>query len=247
MPFRLLSHCGRALVDVVYPPLCPGCGVLISKSGAFCSECWSGISFIERPYCEILGLPFSSDPGPGMLSSEAIASPPPFDRLRSAVIHDGAARRIVHQLKYQDRMDLVHMMAIWMLRASDGMVEQCDCLLPVPLHRMRFLSRRFNQSAELSRHLSMLSGKPFLTSSVLRTKSTKRQVGLSARARQDNMRGAFAFAPGRELDVTGKRVVLVDDVYTTGATVSAVARLLKKAGAADVTVLTFAMAISGPI
>ncbi|MNE62685.1 DNA utilization protein GntX [compost metagenome] len=182
-----------------------------------------------------------------MLSSEAIANPPPFDRLRAAVIHDGAARKLVHQLKYQDRMDLAHTMATWMMRASDGEVEKCDCILPVPLHRMRFLSRRFNQSAELARHLCKLSGKPFLSSSVVRTKQTKRQVGLSARSRQDNMRGAFAFVPGRELDVAGKRVVLVDDVYTTGATVSTVSRLLKKGGAADVTVLTFAMAISGPI
>ncbi|WP_259149334.1 ComF family protein [Rhizobium sp. BIGb0125] len=246
-PIGLLRQWGRAVVDIVYPPQCAGCGIIISRGGAFCSECWSGIGFIERPYCEILGLPFSSDPGPGMLSSEAIANPPPFDRLRSAVIHEGAARKLVHQLKYLDRLDLVSTMAVWMLRASDGMIEQCDYIIPVPLHRRRFISRRFNQSAELARHLADLSGKPFLSSSVIRTKPTKRQVGLTAKGRQDNMRGAFAFAPGRELDVAGKRVVLVDDVYTTGATVSAVSRLLKKAGAADVTVLTFAMAISGPI
>lgn len=246
-PIGLLRQWGRAVVDIVYPPQCAGCGIIISRGGAFCSECWSGIGFIERPYCEILGLPFSSDPGPGMLSSEAIANPPPFDRLRSAVIHEGAARKLVHQLKYLDRLDLVSTMAVWMLRASDGMIEQCDYIIPVPLHRRRFISRRFNQSAELARHLAGLSGKPFLSSSVIRTKPTKRQVGLTAKGRQDNMRGAFAFAPGRELDVAGKRVVLVDDVYTTGATVSAVSRLLKKAGAADVTVLTFAMAISGPI
>lgn len=221
--------------------------MLISKSGAFCAECWGGIGFIERPYCEVLGLPFSSDPGPGMLSAEAIANPPTFDRLRAAVIHDGAARKLVHQLKYMDRVDIARTMAAWMLRASDGAVEKCDCILSVPLHRMRFFARRFNQSAELARHLASLSNKPFLPSSVLRTKPTKRQVGLSARARHDNVRGAFAFAPGCELDVAGKRVVLVDDVYTTGATVSAVAKLLKKSGATDVTVLTFAMAISGPI
>ncbi len=99
----------------------------------------------------------------------------------------------------------------------------------------------------LARHLAKAAGKPLLAGTLLRVKPTERQVGLSALARQDNVRGAFAIAPGRKTDVYGKRVVLVDDVYTTGATVGAASRVLRKAGATDVTVLTFAMAISGPI
>lgn len=237
----------RALADFVYPPSCVGCGRKTKSGGAFCVECWAEVNFIERPYCEVLGIPFAHDHGPGILSAEAIAEPPPFQRLRAATIHDGPARKLVHQLKYLDRTDLARLMASWMLRASDGTVAACDCIMPVPLHRRRFLARRFNQSAELARHVAALSGKPFLSSTLLRIKPTSRQVGLSARARQQNVRGAFAIAPGREADIVGKRVVLIDDVYTTGATVAAAARRLKKAGASDVTVLTFAMAISGPI
>ncbi|MET0173632.1 MAG: ComF family protein [Agrobacterium vaccinii] len=244
---RLLRGFLRSLSEFVYPPSCLGCGCKTQNDGAFCAACWAGVQFIERPYCEVLGIPFSHDHGRGIVCAEAIAAPPPFERLRAATVHDGPARRLVHQLKYLDRTDLALLMATWMLRASDGMVAACDCIVPVPLHRRRFLARRFNQSAELARHLSALSGKSLLASSLIRVKPTSRQVGLSARARKFNVRGAFAIAPGREADISGKRVVLVDDVYTTGATVAAAARRLKKAGAADVTVLTFAMAISGPI
>ena len=212
-----------------------------------CPKCWSALRFIERPYCEVLGVPFSHDLGPGILSAEAIANPPPFDRLRSAAFHDEAVRNLVHGLKYRDRTDLAPMMAVWMLRAAEGTVERCDAILPVPLHRTRMFSRKFNQAAELARHMARQTDKPFLQGTLLRIRRTRQQVGLGARAREDNVRGAFAVAKGHEGDVVGKRLVLVDDVYTTGATVAAAARALRKAGAADITVLTFARALSETI
>ncbi|WP_425374246.1 ComF family protein [Neorhizobium lilium] len=249
--FRLIMSLAQNWVgrlgDIVYPPRCPGCGVGTGSHAGFCPACWSDIRFIERPFCEVLGLPFSYDPGPGILSAQAIADPPVFDRLRSVVLHEGAARRLVHALKYKDRTDLAAMMAGWMRRAGEPYLESCDGIIPVPLHRTRLAMRKFNQAAELGRHLALLSDRPFLPLTLIRTKRTSRQVGLSARARQDNVRAAFAIAPGQEADVWGKRLVLVDDVYTTGATVSSASRALKKAGAAEVTVLTFATAISGPI
>lgn len=237
----------RHISDFIYPPSCAGCGRSTGGAGAFCIQCWSGIKFIERPYCEVLGIPFVYDHGEGVVSAEAIANPPSFNRLRSAVIHEGAARKLVHQLKYHDCTDLAQLMASWMSRAGGDALVECDCIIAVPLHRRRFFMRRFNHSAELARHLAVLSSKTFLPSTLIRVKPTSRQVGLSARARKENVRGAFAVLPGREADILGKRIVLVDDVYTTGATVSAAAKRLKKSGAADVTVLTFAMAISGPI
>ncbi|MGP4725601.1 ComF family protein [Agrobacterium deltaense] len=237
----------RAVFRMVYPPTCAGCIRMTGGEGALCADCWRDVAFIDRPFCEVLGIPFARDHGDGFVSAQAIAEPPPFDRLRAVASHEGTARKLVHRLKYQDRTDLARLMALWMLRASDGTVDACDCIVPVPLHRNRFLRRRFNQSAELARHLARASGKPLLAGTLLRVKPTERQVGLSALARRDNVRGAFALAPGRETDVHGRRVVLVDDVYTTGATVGAASRALRRAGAADVTVLTFAMAISGPI
>lgn len=199
--------------------------------------------FIERPYCEVLGIPFRKDQGQGALSPQAIAEPPPFDRLRSVALHEGAARNLVHGLKYRDRTDLAVMMARWMARAALTELSACDVIIPIPLHWTRLLRRRFNQSAELARHLSHLVDKPMLASSLRRAKRTRRQVGLSVNKRTENLRGAFKMAAGHENDVFGKRVVLIDDVYTTGATVSAAARVLRRAGAADITVLSFAMAL----
>lgn len=244
---RRLRGLAGAVLDIVYPPACAGCGVLLGSRSSLCPQCWSKLAFIERPYCEVLGTPFSHDLGPGILSADAIASPPPFDRLRSVALYDDLARVLVHSLKYRDRTDLAPMMAQWMLRAGDGTVQAADVILPVPLHRFRLIWRKFNQSAELARAIGHLSGTDVLIDVVRRTKRTRRQVGLGPRAREDNVRGAFSVTPqGREA-LFGRRVVLVDDVYTTGATVAAVTRTLKRAGVTDVTVLTFARALPGPI
>ena len=243
---RLRGLAGAAL-DLVYPPACAGCGALLGSAACLCAPCWSKLAFIERPYCEVLGTPFSHDLGPGILSADAIATPPPFDRLRSVALYDDRARMLVHALKYRDRTELAPMMAAWMLRAGDGAVEAADAVLPVPLHRLRLIWRKFNQSAELARALGRLSGTPVLVDAVRRTRRTRRQVGLGPRAREENVRGAFSLTPqGREA-LFGKRVVLIDDVYTTGATVAAVTRALKRAGISEVTVLTFARALPGPI
>ncbi|MDI7864258.1 ComF family protein [Rhizobiaceae bacterium n13] len=235
------------VANVIYPPVCSGCGVITGGHRGMCAACWSSIRFIERPYCEVLGLPFSHDLGQNILCAEAIANPPPFDRLRSVAIHDGVVRNLVHALKYRDRTDLAIMMAEWILRASDGTVAASDAIIPVPLHRWRLVWRKFNQAAELARQLARISGKPLLASTLVRRKRTLQQVGLGAKARQDNVRGAFVVRDAHIGSVLGKRIVLVDDVYTTGATVSSAARALKKAGAVDVTVLTFARAVSAPI
>ncbi|MDR6759667.1 ComF family protein [Mycoplana sp. BE70] len=236
-----------ALVDFVYPPTCPGCQVAVGRHAGICGPCWSSLRFIERPYCEVLGMPFSQDLGPEILSADAIANPPPFARLRSAVVHDGLARTLVHGLKYRDRTEMAPMMAAWMVRAGADLVEACDVIVPVPLHRYRLFMRKFNQSGELARAIARQTGKPLVIGALRRTRRTRQQVGLSAAARQDNVQGAFAVTPFGKAELFGKRVLLVDDVYTTGATVSAAARALKRGGAAEIGVLTFARALGNHI
>lgn len=203
--------------------------------------------FIERPFCETLGIPFSYDPGEGMVCADAIAHPPVFDRLRAVALHEGPARDLVHALKYRDRTELAPMMARWMQRVGGPHLDRCDIIIPVPLHWRRLAHRRFNQAAELARALARQSGKPMLVDVLIRKKATRRQVGLTAKGREDNLRAAFAVRQGRENDLFAKHVVLIDDVYTTGATVASAARALKRAGAAEVTVLSFAMALAQPI
>ncbi|MGL4199733.1 MAG: ComF family protein [Allorhizobium sp.] len=237
----------RGLFHLVYPPACAHCHARVASHHALCAVCWGEMRLIEKPYCPVLGLPFAHDPSDGMVSPQAIAHPPVFDRLRSVALHEGVARHLVHDLKYRDRVDLAPMMAGWMIRAASAEIVGADAILAVPPHRMRMFRRMFNQSAELARHVADQAGKPFLGQALVRRKRTAQQVGLTANQRSLNVRGAFEVPDGRQDLVFGKRLVLVDDVYTTGATVSAATTALKKAGAADVTVLTFARALAGPI
>lgn len=235
----------RAPLRLLFPPTCLVCRELVGSDGALCPSCWQRMRFLERPWCAVLGVPFAEPMEDGALSPEAIARPPAFARSRAAVSYVGAARRLVQALKYRDRIDLAPWLAGWMARAGAELLADADMIVPVPLHRRRFFLRQFNQSAELARVLARISGKPLRTDLVHRVRMTRRQVGLRAVEREDNVRGAFAVPNAAKAVLKGKRVLLVDDVFTTGATVSAVTRALLRAGAGQVDVLAFARAIPG--
>lgn len=243
----LFRHALSRVGDLFYPPHCAGCGVATGSHRALCPGCWGSLTLIEAPFCAVLGIPFAHDRGEGAVSPLSIAEPPDFDCLRAVALHQGVTRALVHALKYRDRTDLARMMAQWMARAGAGPLAGADLILPVPLHRTRLFTRRFNQSAELARAIARETGLSYAPSALIRTKRTVRQVGLGQRARQDNVRGAFRVTDEGRAALAGRHVVLVDDVYTTGATVNAAARALKRAGASEVSVLTFAMALAEPI
>lgn len=231
--------------DLALPPQCLACGVPVSGHGALCPSCWSRLTLIEKPYCARLGIPFAYDLGPDALSAEAIADPPPFDRCRAVAVYDDVARQLVHGLKYRDRLDLARWMAAWMRRAGGELVAQADVIVPVPLHRWRLWRRRYNQSALLAETVARAAGKPLVPQVLRRVRATVQQVGLTAGERDRNVRGAFRVAALDQARVAGRRVLLVDDVYTTGATVKACTRALLRAGAADVDVLVFARVVPG--
>lgn len=222
------------------PPLCLLCEREQASPGGCCAACWGKLRFISRPYCEVLGTPFSYDLGQGALSAPAIADPPPFSRLRSAVLYDEHARRLVTALKYSDRLDLAPWLANWMLRAGAELLAEAPLLIPLPLHPTRLIARRYNQSAELVRHMAARGGHCWAGDLLIRIRRTRQQVGLSGSERDCNVRGAFYVPPAARPRIKGRRLLLVDDVYTSGASVNAATRALKRGGAGAVDVLTFA-------
>lgn len=234
-----LSAALRVTLDLALPPLCPACREPVEGRG-LCPACWSKLSFITRPYCERLGIPFVYDPGPGILSMEAIADPPAYRRARAAVRFDEISRALVHGLKYGDRLDLAPMMGRWISNAGRELLAEADALVPVPLHWRRLWARRFNQSAMLAAAVSSASGVPIAAGALQRVKPTVQQVGLSRTERAANVQGAFRVPTEGKGAVTGRRLVLIDDVLTSGATVDGCARALLRAGAANVDVLVFA-------
>ena len=240
-----LARLAGAAVDLIYPPACLACRKATAQSNALCGACWGGIRFIERPFCERTGTPFPLDLGAeGLVSPDVIADPPVYARARAvARFEDGPVRRLAHQLKYGDRLDLAGPMGAWMARAGDDLLGEADLLIPVPLHRSRLIARRFNQSALLARAISGRSGVPVDADTLHRRKATSPQVGLTRSQRAANVQGAFHVAPECALAVEGRAVVLVDDVLTSGATINAAARALLRAGARRVDVLVFARVV----
>jgi ComF family protein len=229
----------RSALDLALPRLCAACRAPVEGQG-LCPTCWSKLSFISRPYCERLGIPFVYDPGPGILSMEAIADPPAYNRARAAVRFDEVSRALVHALKYGDRLDLAPTMGRWLGHAGREVLADADALVPVPLHWRRNWARRFNQSAMLAASISATAGVPIAAGALKRVKPTVQQVGLSRSERAANVQGAFRVPAERKAAVVGRKLVLVDDVLTSGATAEGCARALLRAGAANVDVLVFA-------
>jgi len=240
----LVRRVGDGASAIVYPPVCVACGVMTERHGALCAACWRAVRFLDQPWCEVMGEPFGHDPGDGVVSLQAIARPPPYARARAAVAYEGVARSLVHSLKYADRADLAPLMASWMIRAGRELIDCSDVVVPVPLHRGRMFERRYNQSAELARALAGTCSLPMLAGVLLRVRATRQQVGLGLRARQENVRSAFAVDSARRSLLEGRRVLLVDDVLTTGSTLESATRALLKAGVTEVKVLTFARVAS---
>jgi len=240
-----LNRAARLALDIALPTLCVACREPVDGEGV-CADCWSKLSFIAPPHCPRLGIPFVYDPGPDMLSMEAIANPPAYGRARAAVRYDDVARTLVHALKYHDRTDLAPTMGRWMARAGTQLLDGADMLIPVPLHWRRAWRRRYNQSGALARVIERRSGVGLRTDLLQRVRATEQQVGLSRPQRASNVQGAFAVSATGKAELQGRRVVLIDDVLTSGATLDACARALLRAKAAEVDVLVFARVVDGP-
>lgn len=241
---RLRTLAARALarvIDIVTPPICLKCHEPLATQDTLCPACWSTIDFIRLPLCDRLGIPLPYDSGAGTLSAQAVATPPLYARARAVARYNGSMRQLIHDLKFHDRHDARRLFGRWMAEAGMSLIADADVIVPVPLHRWKLLKRRFNQSAILSAELSRLTAKVNAPLALVRSRRTVPQLGLTAIQRQQNVKGAFSVPPRQRPAVEGRRVLLVDDVITTGATITAATAALLSAGAARVDVLALAI------
>jgi ComF family protein len=231
------------LADLLLPPVCIACRRRIGSHGLLCGACFASIDFIAPPLCARLGVPLPYEAGVGTLSAAAIASPPVYDRARAAARYSDTMRELVQNFKYRDRHEGLPLFARWLAKAGAELLADADLIVPVPLYPSRLWWRRFNQAAMLALAVGRLAGVPVDCAVLRRVKRTASQVGLSAEQRRRNVRGAFRVDRAHAARVRGKKLVVVDDVITTGATAEACARALKRAKAARVDILALARAV----
>ncbi|MCB9959053.1 MAG: ComF family protein [Rhodospirillaceae bacterium] len=235
-----LTAAPRRLLDALLPPRCLDCGGLVDRQGSLCAECWSAIGFLAPPWCARCGLPFELPEPPGTVCEACRRQPPHFGRARAVLAYDDASRDLILRFKNADRTLAGPPFGRWMARAGADLWPTADLLVAVPLHRRRLIARRYNQSALLAAALSRETGIPALPDLLRRVRATPSQGGLSPGERRANVRGAFGVRRRYLARIAGLRLVLVDDVFTTGATVDALTQTLTKAGAAGVDVVTLA-------
>ncbi|HYW15888.1 MAG TPA: ComF family protein [Allosphingosinicella sp.] len=250
----------RSMLDFALPPRCPACGAITREPHRFCLGCWRSLTFLGEPCCVRCGLPFEYAGGGEASCGRCLAEPPPFDRLRAAVAYDEVSRQVALKLKYSGRPGLAETLAHFMLRqlSSGGQLsaggqlssggqsspgEGEALLVPVPLHRWRIWKRGYNQAALIASALSRRTGLPVGLDLLSRTRATPPLQGLGRRERALAVRGAFKVPPRARPRLAGRRILLVDDVYTSGATAAACALALKRGGAASVDILCWARVV----
>lgn len=241
----LLRH-ARPVLDYALPPRCPACGAIVSDSQAFCPDCWGEIDFIGEPLCATCGVQVPPHAiGDDTRCGACLTDPPPFDRARAVMRYGDVARTIAHRLKYGRRISLARVMAAQMARLLPPVTDPIGndaILVPVPLHRWRIWSRGFNQAALVGGALAKRAGLPMEVDLLRRIVNTPPLHSLGPRARRSALKRAFALAPGARTKISGRTIILVDDIWTTGATASACARILKAGGAKRVEILCWTRA-----
>jgi ComF family protein len=224
----------RPVVDFALPPRCAGCGEIVAADLQLCLACWQSLEFLTGEGCALCGTPEVAD---GLICAPCLAHPPRHDGVRAAVTYGDLARRIVLRLKHGRRIGLARLIATIMAR---HLPDEAALLVPVPLHRWRIWNRGFNQSALIATHLAAHSGQPVALDLLRRVRATPLLRGLGAKARADALRGVFAVNPAQREAIKGKTILLVDDVFTSGATAGGCAAVLKRAGAARVVLICWA-------
>ena len=233
------------ILDALLPPACLTCDAPVGAQGGLCPDCFRRLAFVSAPLCERCGVPFPHagagiPQADGMWCEACVAAPPAFAMARAALRYDEGAKALILPFKHRDRTELAAPLARHMSRAGAPLLREADLLVPVPLHRWRLFTRRHNQAALLAAQLAKLSGKRHAPMLLRRIRATQPLGELGARQREAALDGAFGLAPGAAGQLRGQRVLLIDDVLTSGATADACARVLLAGGATVVTVLAAA-------
>jgi ComF family protein len=237
-----LPRIGRTLLDILLPPHCLTCDAQVQAPGQFCADCFARTGFVTEPCCASCGVPFTHarQGQHDRLCPSCRDDPPPWGQARGALRYDAQSRRVILPFKHADRPEYAAALAPLMARAGAALLRRAELLVPVPLHRRRLLARRYNQAALLAQALSRRSARPSLLDALWRTRVTLPLGDLSADQRATEVEGAFAVRPRRRDAIAGRRILLIDDVLTSGATCRACTRALLEAGAAGVDVLVAA-------
>lgn len=234
------------ILNFILPPRCIVSGEVVDTQGMLSPKAWGELNFIADPQCNRCGFPFDFDTGDvneGNICAGCHKNPPLFDKARSALIYDDASRNVILSFKHGDQTYALPSFMPWLQQAGRGIVGRSDYIVPVPLHRWRILRRRYNQSALIAKYLSREVHVPYLLDGLERKRATQTQGHLNANQREKNVKNAFSVPDKHLAKIHGKTILLIDDVYTTGATVNECTKVLLKAGAVSVNILTLARVV----
>lgn len=235
---KKLKLISKHLTDIIFPPQCISCNAIISEQGGLCSECFSHLTFISSPVCERCGRPLRDGREQWKICSYCNNHRLKASKYRFSLSYDEHSRKLILPLKHGDKTIGIPLLSMFMLKCGKDLLEEADGLIPVPLHRFRLIQRKYNQSNLLAKEISRISGIKFLADSLIRKKFTRSQGEFNGHDRKENVKGVFKVSHPEE--VIGKRLVLIDDVITTGSTVDSCVDELIKTGAKEVSVLTLA-------
>jgi ComF family protein len=241
----LIKQVLHTSVDFLLPPRCLLCYERTTDPHNVCAGCWQGLTFISKPLCITCGLPFDFGIEDELSCAPCLDHPPSFEKMRSAVAYNDTSRHLVLSFKHGDMLQTAKLLSRWMLNAGRDLVDQADVIIPVPLHRLRLMWRQYNQAAILTNEIAKLSGKPRHNEILIRTRYTPSQGKKTYKERVKNVKSAIQLNKKYLDHLKGKKVLLIDDVYTTGATIEECCRILKSGGAQSVNVLTFARVVKG--
>lgn len=241
---QALNGAGRRVLDAILPPLCLRCRAPVGEPQSVCGACWNGIRFLTAPWCEQCGIPFPHALGASVRCGMCLARPRLFERLRSAIAYDDGSRELILGFKHADRLELCPLLVRWMQAVARSEIAAADIVVPVPLHWRRLVMRKYNQAGLLAHGLVRGTPAQVRADVLVRHRATESQGAMvSARARLKNVAHVFRVPEATRPAVAGKRVVIVDDVLTTGATVTACSKALLRAGAQSVSIVTLARVV----